>query len=692
MIGFAAGKLIDVVQSLGGEVKALNTEEAQAAEEPFQIIVVSTEEEARRLYGLAIDGSIAAEGFEIRRVFRGEAAVLYVLARDEAGAMYGTLELTERIQMCGELSAVSECVMNARFPFRAVKFNLPWSTYRRNDCFGLQRETVRDLAFWQQFLDMMAVNRFNVLTLWNLHPFPYMIRPYNFPKACPFTDEELAGWKRYWTALFRMAKERGIETYMVNWNIFVSEAFREHYDPQAIGDDTFYHYGDSYSTERIKQYTRECVLQLIEEYPDLTGLGISLGERMNDMTPEDRQEWIKEVYFEAIGQAKRPVKFIHRAPFSVDPSITRGAIEGSDVLVSPVWVEVKFNWSHAYSSTRLLLTHGGSHGMEGYWRPAPERYKITWMVRNEDFFTLRWAQPDFIREHIANNGDDYVGGYYIGSECIIPGIDYSHEKNSSHKNWTYLFEKNWLYYMLWGRLLYDPATPDRVFAHALDRRHRAPVGSPLLKAYASVCKFPMALSSMYSFTWDFTLYAEGFLSTDESEYNDGAAFISLQDLLERKTFDPSYLSVSDYVDLLLSVQETDSITPMQLADSLETDAGQGLELLRSITNDSPALCCEKADIEAWACLNFYFADKLRAAVSFELFRRTGNEEERLKALRLLEAPHAAGHWERLIAVTKSHYVEQPLMHLGKVPFSWELLRPQVLADAAFVADANRCKV
>ncbi|MZQ85436.1 hypothetical protein GQF01_25280 [Paenibacillus sp. 5J-6] len=681
MIRFAASKLIDTIARIEGTVKPLDI---TANVISTSVIIISDKEEAASKHGITIDNSVAPEGFEIRKREGHSSLTWYILAGDEAGAMYGTLELEERLRSYGSLLAIPACVMNARFPFRAIKFNLPWSSYRKNECFELQKDTVRDLAFWQKFLDMMAQNRYNVLTLWNLHPFPYMIRPVHFPEACPFNEEELTEWKQYWTALFRMAKERGIETYMVNWNIFVSEAYREHYDPQAISDETFYHYGDSYSTDMIKQYTRECVTQLIDEYPDLTGLGISLGERMNDMSPQSRQDWVNDVYFEGMKQASRPVKFIHRAPFSVDPSITRNAIESNGFMPEPVWVEVKFNWSHAYSSSKLLLTHGGSQGMEGYWKPSPTNYKITWMVRNEDFFTLRWAQPDFIREHIVENGQDYVGGYYIGSECMIPGIDYSHLKDSDHKDWTYLFEKNWLYYMLWGRLLYEPDTPDRVFEKAIEQRHRAPIGVPLLKAYAAVCKMPMALASMYSFTWDFTLYAEGFMSTDEAEYDGGASFISLQDLLERKTFNPHYLSVSEYVDQRLEGQTTDKVSPLGLAETLEEDANRGLEWLAAIKADTPVLCCEKADIEAWAHLTYYFADKLRAAVSYELYRRTGDEAERLNAIQLLEAPHAAGHWERLIAVTKSHYVEHPLMHLGKTPFSWELYRPQVLADIAFV--------
>ncbi|HZG86698.1 hypothetical protein [Paenibacillus sp.] len=669
-IGFAVEKLRQALLDL-------------AASSEGTVLIAHREEDA---HGVAVSEAVRSEGFEFRRATLPgkQEPALCVLATDETGAMYGTLELAERLRNGSSFSEVEEGIVNPRFPFRAVKFNLPWSSYRKNECFELQMETVRDLEFWQGFLDMMAENRYNALTLWNLHPFPYMLRTASFPDATPLSDEQLAEWKSYWTKLFRMAKDRGIETYMLNWNIIVSEAFRTAYEENAV-DDTMYHYGDSYDSERIRRYTRDSVTQMIDEYPDLTGFGLALGERMNDMTPEARQAWIEDVYYEGMKRASRPIKFIHRAPFSVDPSITRSSIEQNDCFIGPVWLEIKFNWSHAYSATELLLTHGGSNGMQGYWDPAPSNYKITWMVRNEDFFTLRWAKPDFIREHITRNGQDYVGGYYIGSECFIPGKDYSHIRPHPHMHWNYAYEKHWLYYMLWGRLLYEPSTPDGIFTKEMNRRLGTEAGETLLRAYALACGMPMALGSFYKFTWDFTLYAEGFLSTGEEEYNGGKAFISLEDLLESQPFDPSYLSIREFVARKRNGQSTEGrITPLQLAERLERDASQALELVGELPSDLPGLQCEIADIQAWCYLGMYFAYKLRAGVSYEIYRVTGDEGERVKAIHYLQSEGAAGHWRALVEVTKSHYTEQPLMHLGKTPFHWELFLPQVDEDIAFV--------
>ena len=67
-----------------------------------------------------------------------------------------------------------------------------------------------------------------------------------------------------------------------------------------------------------------------------------------------------------------------------------------------------------------MHAHGGGTG-DGYWRPTPcPAYKMAWMIRNEDFFALRWGGAPFIRAHIARNGGDFVGGYITGSEEHIP--------------------------------------------------------------------------------------------------------------------------------------------------------------------------------------------------------------------------------------------------------------------------------
>jgi len=660
------------------------------------VLIVADENEAIFLPSATNTPSISPvineEGFQIARLCSNDRSVLCVIARDETGAMYGTLDLAEQIQMNNSLKNIKEKLSNPRFAFRAIKFNLPWSAYRpsENPAMNLHTQTCRDLKFWQCFMDMMAENRFNVLSLWNLHPFPYMIRPKNFPEACSFSDKELAQWQRFWRRLFNMAKERGIETYVVNWNIVVSPEFAKAQGVKERND----------ISDIVQDYTRQCVTQLIDEYEDLTGLGVTLADWMSKMTPKEREDWIQETFVAGMKQAKRTVKFIHRSVLAGSPTEMRRVIDEAN-LPDPVWVEIKFNWSHGHSTPRLAITHDYSSGQidERFWKPKPANYRIAWMIRNEDFFILRWGQPDFIREHIAMNDKNYVGGYFVGSEGYIPAKEYSHKPND-HVTWKYAFEKQWLFYKMWGRLLYDPQTPDKVFAAEFDHRYGVGVGDKLLRAYALASQMPLRLASFHAATWDFTLYSEGFLAPAQTGFNDKVSpFISIDELIRHRTLDPTYLSIFNYVESEVANRriEESLLTPLELADDLEKDGKRALELVNSLLpkagQNLPMLQCEIADVQAWAYLSFYFADKLRAGVALETFRRTKDIEEQKRAVVLLK--NAVRYWDNIIVVTKQHYHAIPAVQLygskekHKAMFSWEQYRDQVERDVQIAKQAGK---
>jgi hypothetical protein len=600
------------------------------------------------------------------------------------GTMYGMLELAEQLRNFGDFAEVKTKSESARFPFRAIKVNLPWDSYRRSEALQLHTETMRDIKFWESFMDMMAENRFNVLTLWNLHPFNYMIRPTNFPEACGFTDEELAGWQTFWTSLFKYAKARGIETYIVNWNIFVSPEFAAHYKVAEYSKGgEFFTDGDT--SEIVKKYTRECVTQLINTYPDLTGMGITLGEGMGAMTPEQREEWLLETIIQGARNADRKIKFIHRVPLSANKgsggstdqsveAMTRETLDTLTCFDSPIWTELKFNWSHAFSSPKLVKVHGGPL-TDTYWNPEPTNYKINWMMRNEDFFILRWGQPDFIRNHIRSNGQTYVGGYYVGSECYYPAVDYF--TKNDNRPWNYAFERQWLFYKEWGRLLYNPDTPDTVFQYAFTQKYGIQ-GDLLFEAWNIASKVPLEIATFWNGTWDFTLYSEGFLAKTQAHET---GLITLDEMLGRDPLDPEYLSIHEFVDM--SINETpidgNKTDPITLANRIEKDCKEVLTIAQTIkANDNFELQNEVADIKAWAYLGLYFSEKLKAGVDLYTYEQSENISHKTDAVHHLEK--AASYWDDLVNVTSPFYREVPLVHLNgleDVYFSWEKYRDEV---------------
>jgi hypothetical protein len=636
------------------------------------------------LLNLDINGVfLEEEAFEIIP----EEKIITLKGGDGAGLIYAALTLRDFLEDNGKLEAVTYQKEKPVVAFRAIKHNLPWDEYRANPALTRHREQAQDPAYWEAFLDMMVENRFNVLSLWNLHPFTYMIQPKNFPEASPFTDTEFAKWKALYTHIFKLAKERGIDTYLVNWSIFISEPFAK---THQVGLDNIYpnFYVNGDTSEIIKRYTRESVTQVLEEYPDLTGFGISHGEGMGGMTPQERQEWINETMIEGMRLANRKSKFIHRVPFSANLSsggstsrdteiLTRQAMESLYFFDGPIWVEMKFNWSHGHSSPNLIKVHGGELG-DTYFVPEPKNYKITWMIRNEDFFALRWGVPEFTRAHIARNHHSYVGGYFVGSEGYIPVNDYF-TAGSGKVDWKYAFQRQWLFYKIWGRLLYNPTTSDSVFEAAFRKKYGQGT-EKLLEAYALSSATQLRLNSIFDSTWDLTLYGEGFMSLEGGRMK----YISVAKLMNQKTMDPEYQSIADYVKSGTggSAYKSASISPLQVARQLEQDGKRALALIADLEpHPSKSLSYEVGDVKIWANLGLHLAEKIRGAIYLKTLEQTGEEANRAKAIQHLEK--ALSYWDEVITISRPLYKDMPLtpyLHNDNALFHWDKLRPEVQTD------------
>ena len=636
---------------------------------------------------LSLD-DLKPEGFQIiNRTNR-----TYVVGYDQIGLMYGILDLRDQNLYHQVGTNFRSKTENPHFAFRAVKFNLPWSSYRIGESLFLHMRTVRDTVFWEGYLDMMVDNRFNALTLWNLHPFTFMIQPENYPEAIQFTGQEFRDWQLFWRTLFRMAKERGIETYIINWNIITSPGMTETHDVANYKDDLEWHYGftPADTSSIIVDYMRACITQTINEYPDLTGLGVSIGERMQ-MPMEDAMKWVKSTFVEGIKQANRQVKFIHRAPFKVEPEIARQYIESYTDILNPIIMEFKFNWSHAHSTPHLAITHGGKIA-DQYWNPKPSNYRMAWMMRNEDFIMLNWGNTEFIRQHIdVNDIDDVVTGYFVGSETYIPAKEFRMSPEIEY-SWKYAYEKDWSFYQMWGRLLYNPDLPDSFFIQRFEYRYGKDVGESLFEAMQLGSRMPLALASFYQGTWDFTLYCEGFLNGGQIYRNykgAGDAFIQIDEMITHPTLDSRYLNIDEFVSRKITGVEIseEEVTPIALANEMERNGKRIYALCEeieqmSLENDGN-LEVEVNDVRSWANLSLYFADKLRAGVYFDEAMKTKDLGLKNKAVVQLE--NAARHWLDLIESTQQ-YQEVTLLHIRNFKFSWEMYYPRVLKDIEIVKD------
>ncbi len=99
----------------------------------------------------------------------------------------------------------------------------------------------------------------------------------------------------------------------------------------------------------------------------------------------------------------------------------------------------------------------------------------TWLtVRNDDIYTFRFGDPDYIREYVQHMPPaDKLGGFYMGSDGYTPGREFLDREPAAGPR-PLVIDKQWYSYMLMGRLAYDPTLPDVHFERALARGFQRP--------------------------------------------------------------------------------------------------------------------------------------------------------------------------------------------------------------------------
>ena len=129
----------------------------------------------------------AAQSYGIRVKNEAGRRTITVRGADATGAMYGGLDIAEAIRT-GTLDALKDSDHTPHIERRGIKFNIPLDlrtpSYSDN-CTSAQANIPEmwSMDFWHEFLDRMARDRFNVLTLWNLHPFPSIVKVPEYPKV-----------------------------------------------------------------------------------------------------------------------------------------------------------------------------------------------------------------------------------------------------------------------------------------------------------------------------------------------------------------------------------------------------------------------------------------------------------------------------------------------------------------------------
>jgi hypothetical protein len=628
------------------------------------------------------------------RIERSAPDRLRVVGQAHQGAMYGGLDIAEAIRT-GTVDSLKNSDHSPHIAQRGIKFNIPLDlrTPSYTDSADAAQANIPEVwerSFWTDYLDAMARNRYNVLSLWSLHLFPSMVKVPEFPEVAlndvwrtraklddtfhfhgtdmvrpaMLADHEVV--KRitidekivFWRWVMQQAADRGIRVYIFTWNVFTFGAAGKH----GITDDL--------NNPITKKYFRASMREMVKTYPLLAGVGITAGENMpKEMESKAKEAWLWDTYGEGVRDAlkdhpKRDFPLIHRFHWTAQSDI----LDAFKDYPGSVDFSFKYSVAHMYSITKPNFIQPLIENI------APGRK--TWLtVRNDDIYTFRFGDPAYARDYIANIPPaDKIAGFYMGPDGYTWGRDFL-ERNPSPGPRPLVMEKQWYSFMLWGRLAYDPSLSDAHFERALAARHPSAPSHALFRALQGAAQVMPLTTRFFWGDIDLKWFPEACLSHPRNK-----GFYTVRHFMEGITMPGSdVLPIRDWRIRLLSRKPMLETTPLEIAAALDgaaADTFAALDALRAAAKQDAELQKNVNDCEALAWLGRYYAAKTRGACALALFDVNGDKSEHAASLRHLG--DALAHWKKYAAVRDAHYVPALYNRLGYINIT--ALTEKVAAD------------
>ncbi len=593
--------------------------------------------------------------------------VVAALGADAEGAMYGGLDLAEKLRL-GTLETTPGSDHAPHIEKRGIKFNIPLDartpTYSDNsDAAQANIPEMWSFDFWREFLDEMARHRYNMLSLWSLHPFPSMVKAPEYPDIAladvkrtryrmdetythtgsdmvrPELLEHLETVRtmsiedkiRFWRDVMQYARNRGIHVWIITWNIF------------TFGTDGKYGITPDQTNPKTIDYFRASVRELVTTYPLLSGIGITAGEQMREIPGEfSKEKWLWKTYGEGIRDALkqqpgRPFGLIHRYHQTGQDEILHEFRE------FPGTFELSFKYSvaHMYSIPNPPFIQDVLKSM-----PAGRK---TWLtVRNDDVYSFRWGNPQFARDYIkAIPGADKIAGFYMGPDGYTWGREFlSRRPRRPHQ---LVMQKQWYSFLLWGRLAYEPSLPDAHFEQIVTRHFPDVNGAALYRAWAEAS---MVFPLITRFFWgdiDLRWFPEACLSHPRHR-----GFYTVRHFVEGQSMPGSgVLSILEWRKNKLAGQPVGGVGPLEIAAALESAAGKALEAIAPMRGGTQELRETLGDIRAMSYLAQYYAAKIRGAAALALYDRSSSAAEKKEAVDSLQ--RAAQAWQNYARTYSEQY-------------------------------------
>jgi len=590
------------------------------------------------------------ESFAIARVGKEIA----VVGRDATGAMYGCLELAERIDMKGApaLDIKKPIAQAPAVEFRAVNpfFCLPYSPPARSGS-ETPPTTENDKSwwflregYWKGYLDQLARARINWIDLHGMcdikttsfpNIYPYFITSEKFPDVG--VEPEAA--KRNLAMLnkvIRMAKARGIKLALMSYS--VGRYTTERWNGAGLRKPT-----SADTPENLAAYTREVVRKMIEQCPELEMIGFRIGES------GQKENFYRKSYIPAIAKAGRSIDLYTRTWGTEKDQILAIGRE----FPKRFFIEIKYNgeqFGPPYIVAGGRMQGWGHYSYRDYYS-YPRAYQIIYQLRaNGTHRVFPWGNPEMAaRANMSSLLAGSIGLCVEPIDAFYPKYDFRHRDDSPNRWFKWQYERDWLWYQVWGRTAYDPSLGKRddLWVRMFARRFGKSAAPGLYQAMCWASKIIPDAYTAYSLGPDHRKHAP------ELEWGG-----DVKAWAEGQPFDTqNVMSPREYAEGLVKGEFSARATPLRMASYLSEEARKAREYVdlarKKMAKPTPEFNDLTTELVALSHLGDYYSHKLFAATLYALMGDASDVSLEMPIRMELKA--AADAWGKLAKIGDEHY-------------------------------------
>ena len=564
---------------------------------------------------------------------------LVIAGSDDLGLAYALAEVSRAVACAPAGSEpLSRVIEIAESPV------LAWRSMQLFLCNrDLEAEWYFDEGFWAGYVDQLRDCRYNNLSLTFGHQTPYLTPPYPFlvdmgDFDVTLRDYTAADRTRGLRALQRaseITRGRGLHFTLGIWS----------QRPEPFGEPML----DGLDEVDVVEFNAVDLERLLAACPLVDGVQF----RMNYESgiSENRQGEFYERQFRVVADCGRPIRLDLRAKGLSDEVVRQARSLVPDTVVSTkFWCE---HLGQPYAMPAIKRDDVSHYRRYGYWdllsRPAqtPLIYRL-WSAGSQR--ALLWGTPLWV-ERFARACGSHTEGFEVMAPLTNKG-GINHPgcwqllADATDQPFEWEYQRYWMFYLLFGRLGYDPNAPREIWQRELGNRFGA-AAAPVEGAYRATGEILPLLTTVLQSSaslWSFwpEMYAGRSLVLD----------------IAVEPSDPTqFYGVGEYVEEALTGQLCGKWTPCHVADRLDELADESRQAIAAADGADAAASREYAatrvDTLAYASLGAYHADRLRSMCDLAFFLRTGCRHRIGSAAEHLR--RARQHWVELVQLTDGVY-------------------------------------